>query len=267
MTSAGKTLDLLSYFSVTRPEIGLSQLCRLAGRDKATTHRHLQALEDAGFVEKNPQTKGYRLGPALLQLAHTREVTVPRKSSAEPALAQLAEATGETAHISVLSGSTLYPLCACESRQHSTRIIIDTQKLPLHATSSGLCAVAFGPSELFDYAASHMTAFTAQTIQTRTGLEQAIEAARDSGFSVGNRSFQSDVISIAVPVFDQTRLFAGAISVAAVASRFSPALEARIRENLIQTSCEISRNWGGSTPSFIEALWAKSFAIKKDSAA
>jgi DNA-binding IclR family transcriptional regulator len=266
MSSAGKTLDLLSHFSVTRPEIGLSQLCRLAGRDKATTHRHLQALEEAGFVEKNPLTKSYRLGPVVLQLAHTREMTVPRKASAEPVLAQLADVTGETTHISVLSGGTVYPLFSCESRQHSTRIIIDTQKLPLHATSSGLCALAFGPAELFDTAAANLTAFTSHTIQTREELALATQKVRESGFSKGIRSFQSDVASIAVPVFDHTGLFAGAVSVASVATRFTPELERCIRENLVIASHEITRNWGGRIPADLEALWAKSFTSQQDTA-
>ena len=104
MSSVTKTLALLAFFSPSRPEIGLSQLCRLAKRDKATTYRHLQALEEAGFVEQSALTKMYRLGPALLQLAQVREATVPRKMGAEAALAALSDATGETAHVTVLSG-------------------------------------------------------------------------------------------------------------------------------------------------------------------
>ena len=81
MSSATKALKLLSYFSTARPEIGLSQLCRLAQRDKATTYRHLQSLEAVGFVEQNPMTRQYRLGPALMHLSQVREITVPRKDA------------------------------------------------------------------------------------------------------------------------------------------------------------------------------------------
>jgi hypothetical protein len=90
MSSVIKALDLLSHFSASQPEIGLSQLCRIAKRDKATTYRHLQALEVTGFIEQNSATKHYRLGPAVLQLAEIREATVPRKSSAEDPLFDLA---------------------------------------------------------------------------------------------------------------------------------------------------------------------------------
>jgi len=65
----------------------------MAKRDKATTYRHLQALEETGLIEQNPMTKRYRLGPAILQLAQTREATVPRKLGVQVPLFELANAT------------------------------------------------------------------------------------------------------------------------------------------------------------------------------
>ena len=260
MSSAAKTLELLGFFSATRPEIGLSQLCRLAGRDKATTHRHLQDLESAGYVEQNPQTKQYRLGPIVLQLAQTREITVPRKSGAEPALSKLADATGETAHVTVLSGTTAYPIASCESPKHSTRAIIDIKTFPLHATASGLCALAFGPSELTAVACGNLQIFTPTTIQTPDELALAIQSVRDTGFGRTNRSFEREICSVSAPIFDQTGLFAGAVSVASVATRFTPTLEHCIQQNLIVASREITRNWGGTVPEEIEAVWATSLS-------
>ncbi|AXI46590.1 IclR family transcriptional regulator [Sulfitobacter sp. SK012] len=260
MSSAAKTLELLAHFSSARPEIGLSTLCRLARRDKATTYRHLQALEDAGFVEQNPATKHYRLGPIVLQLAQTREETVPRKAGAEAALSRLADATGETSHVSVLSGTTVYPLASCESPKHGTRAIIDIQTFPLHATASGLCALAFGPSKLMDVATENLQAYTAKTVQTAADLEQAVQSARDTGFGRSDRSYENEIHSLSVPVFDQTGLFAGAVSVASVATRFSQDLERIIKSNLVSASREISHNWGGTPPADIEAAWAKSLS-------
>jgi len=260
MSSAAKTLQLLSYFSTDLPEIGLSQLCRLAGRDKATTHRHLQALEETGFVERNPLTRRYRLGPALLQLAQTRESTVPRKSGAEAALAVLAEATGETAHASVLSSKVVYTLAACESPKHSTRAIVDIQTFPLHATASGLCALAFGPAELMDVAVADMQGFTSSTAATASELAHIVQTVRDTGFGRSDRSFEEEIHGLAVPVFDQSDLFAGAVSVASVATRFTPDLERRIQRHLVAASREITRNWGGTIPRTVEAVWAETLS-------
>lgn len=256
MSSAVKTLQLLSYFSTTSPEIGLSALCRLAKRDKATTHRHLQALEEAGFVEQNPLTRQYRLGPALLQLAQTREQTVPRKESATPVLKALAEETGETTHASVLSGTSVFGLTSCESTQHSTRVVIDLNRFPLHATASGLSILAFGPTNLMEVAANNLETFTSHTVNSRASLEEAVQTVRETGFGRTIRSFEDEVSSLAAPVFDETGNVAGAVSVACVATRFSPELERKCQEHLIIASRDLTRGWGGAVPHEIEVLWA-----------
>jgi DNA-binding IclR family transcriptional regulator len=259
LSSATKTLELLAYFSTTRPEIGLSQLCKLAKRDKATTHRHLQALEKIGFVEKNPITKQYRLGPAVLQLAQTREATVPRKAGVQAPLFDLADATGETSHVTVLSGTTVYELMSCDSPKHGTRAIIDIQTFPLHATASGLCALAFGPEALIDVALNELQPFTRTTATTLEDLQAMVEAIRNTGFGRADRSFEDDVQGLSAPIFDQTGHFAGAVSVASVAARFTPDMERIIKTQLIITARQISNNWGGTVPTQIEAIWAKHF--------
>ena len=259
LSSAAKTLELMAYFSTTRPEIGLSQLCKLAKRDKATTHRHLQALEKTGFVEKNPITKQYRLGPAVLQLAQTREATVPRKAGVQAPLFDLADATGETSHVTVLSGTTVYELMSCDSPKHGTRAIIDIQTFPLHATASGLCALAFGPEALIDVALNELQPFTRTTATTSEDLHAMVEAIRNTGFGRADRSFEDDVQGLSAPIFDQTGHFAGAVSVASVAARFTPDMERIIKTQLVITARQISNNWGGTVPTQIEAIWAKHF--------
>ncbi len=260
MSSAAKTLELLAYFSESHPEIGLSQLCRLAGRDKATTYRHIQTLEAAGLVEKNQLTKHYRLGPIVLRLAQIREATVPRKTGADAPLRTLVEAIGETAHVSVLSDAILYPLISCESPKHSTRVIINVPVLPLHATASGLCALAFGPAKLIDTALENLRAYTASTAVTAGDLDAAIIATRATGIAVADGSMENEVCSLAAPLFDQTGLFAGAVSVASVATRFTPDLECNIQHQLVIASRDISHNWGGTIPANIEAVWARSLS-------
>ena len=257
MSSATKALKLLSYFSTARPEIGLSQLCRLAQRDKATTYRHLQSLEAVGFVEQNPMTRQYRLGPALMHLSQVREITVPRKDGAKAAMRALADATGETAHVTVLSGTTLYGLCACESPHHGTRAVISRNIFPLHATASGLCALAFGQSELFDTAISNMEGFTANTPTSRDELVALVGQIRETGFGRANQSYENEIHGVAAPIFDHSGHLAGAVAVACVASRFTCDLEHIIKSELIIAAREITRNWGGKIPAQITASWNK----------
>lgn len=260
MSSASKALELLSLFSQAQPEIGLSDMCKLAKRDKATTYRHLQVLEAAGFVEQNTTTKQYRLGPTLLQLGRMREATVPRKAGAQAPVTTLSDVTGETAHVSVLSGTTLFALTSSESQKHSTRAIVDITTFPLHATASGYCALAFGPAELFDIACKDLSAYTQVTPTTPDMLQALVDNARDAGIARSQGRFEREIHSLSAPVFDQTGAFAGAVSVASVAARFTPELECLIKAELIKASRAITKSWGGTIPPVVEQAWSHTVA-------
>lgn len=254
MTAVAKALDLLDFFSTGTPEIGLSELCRMARRDKATTYRYLSALEIGGLVEQNPATKAWRIGPGVLHLARLREETVPRRAGALPALKQLAAATGETAHVAVLSGLSLHAL-ACEmSSAHRMRAIIDVTRLPLHATASGLCALAFGPAALWEsLSANCLDRYTPHTTTQLDDLGDLVAQARASGFSICDRGLDEDVFSVAAPLYDASTTLAGTVAVTAIARRVTSELKHRIFQSLTEAAQDITRNWGGSLPAHTTA--------------
>ncbi|MFC3118586.1 hypothetical protein ACFOHS_11620 [Jhaorihella thermophila] len=61
-------------------------------------------LQEAGFVEQVGPDRAYRLGPEVLRLAALREAAVPILSVSRGILDRLCDATGETAHLSLLRG-------------------------------------------------------------------------------------------------------------------------------------------------------------------
>ncbi|NJO36356.1 MAG: helix-turn-helix domain-containing protein [Rhizobiales bacterium] len=144
MGTITKALDLLNVFSRSNPELGLGDVVRLTGRDKATVHRHLVELQQNGFLEQHPKTRAYRLGPALLRLSGVREATHPFRQLIRPVVTQLADQVGELAHASLLQGTRLSPAFHADPERHGTRVRFDeAEMLPLHATSSGLAVLAF----------------------------------------------------------------------------------------------------------------------------
>lgn len=260
MSVIHKAVELLSFFSPDRPEIGLSEFRALAGRDKATVYRHLEALESVGLLEQVPQTRAYRIGPAVLRLAHLRELTTPRRAGALAVLPRLADATGETAHVSLLDGLQLRQLVHLESTRHSTRVVMENETYPLHATASGTVVLAFGPPALRRHAEAALTRFTDATPTTPAALAAAVDRARATGFGVSAEGFEHGVHGIAAPVFDQSGAVAGAVSVASVAARVTPEAEHLIRAHLVQAASAITKSWGGAVPPTLEAAWAATLA-------
>ncbi|WP_292300165.1 helix-turn-helix domain-containing protein, partial [Mesorhizobium sp.] len=58
----GKAVSLLELFTLQESEIGLSDLARRAGLDKATARRLLMALAAHRLIEQEPHSRRYRLG-------------------------------------------------------------------------------------------------------------------------------------------------------------------------------------------------------------
>lgn len=73
MGTVSNALNILEYFASVSNEMGLSELARVSGRDKATVYRYLCELESSSFVKQDLQTKKYRLGAAVARLAKAGE--------------------------------------------------------------------------------------------------------------------------------------------------------------------------------------------------
>lgn len=260
MSTIERAVALLNLFSADHPEIGLSGLCRAAGRDKATVYRHLTALEAVGLVEQNPETRQYRIGPAVLRWAGLREKAVPRLASVQAALKTLAEATGEMAHASLMQAGRLRALSHFEPGRHSTRVVIDEAELPLNATASGLAVLAFGDPDLLTRMRPDFAAHTVHTPITREALGEAIRKARHTGFGVSDQGYEIGVCGIAVPVFAGSAHAVGAIASAAISQRMTPALAAITKRELITASRQVSRSWGGTIPEMLNRIWDAALA-------
>ncbi len=261
MTVISKALALLDQFSQARPEIGLSEFCRLSGHDKATTYRYLTSLEGSGFVEKNPKTKAYRMGPVVLRLAQVREQTVPRKATVIAPLETLAEKLSETAHATVLSGDKLLGLADRATKKHSTRVVVDIADFPLHATASGIVCLSFGQASLMETALTSLDVHTGQTPASPEALQAAVEEARAVGIAITDQTHEAGVRSIAAPVFDQSGQVAGAIAIAGLVGRLTPDRDSEAAQAVIHAAFEITQSWGGQIPDDLQRLWSEKWGV------
>jgi len=250
MGTVAKALSLLDHFSRTRPEIGLSDMARLTGLNKATTYRLLCELQEGGFVEQTGTGREYRLGPAVLRLAALREAAVPLRDMAARALQSLSDATHETAHLSLLQGDRLTMLSYAYSPRHGTRVTMeDAQILAFHATSSGLAVLAFSPADMIDrILSSPLEKRTEDTLTDPATIRTVLDNVRRTGIAESVGGFEKDVHSHAMPLFDAQSRVIGAMAVAAPVARMTPDLKALIRRELRQHASGLTRALGGFPP-------------------
>jgi len=250
MGTTSKALSLLELFSRATPEIGLTDMARRAGMNKATTYRLLSELAEHGFVEQFGAARSYRLGPAFLRLAALREASVPMRDVARDVLRALSDLTGETAHMSVLQGTALNAIAYTYASAHGTQVRMeDAEELLLHATSSGLAILAWSTADFVTEAlAGPLAKRTPKTITDPANIRALLAPIRAQGFAVSIGGFEADVHSHAVPIFDATSTPIGALAVAAPSVRMCPDLARLIQAELLEKGAQLTRLLGGFTP-------------------
>lgn len=250
MGTVTKALSLLTLFTQTRTEIGLSDITRLSGMNKATVYRLLSELQAGGFVEQIGNDRSYRLGPEVLRLAALREAAVPILSVSRVILQQLCDATGETAHLSLIKGTQLNAIAHSYSAHHATRVMMeDAEILSFHGTASGLAVLAFSaPEFVAQVLTPPLTAHTARTMTDPGEIRQALAAVRDTGIAESVGGFEDDVHSNAAPIFGPDQMPLGALAVAAPVSRMTTAQKALIRSELRRGALDLTQRIGGFLP-------------------
>lgn len=257
MGTVTKALDLLDLFSRARPRIGLSDLSRLAGVNKATCYRLMTELQSYGLVEQVGTGREYRLGPAVLRLAALREAEVPTREALQPLLQGLSHRTGETAHLSQLVADELRMMAYAYSPAHAMKVMMeDADILPFHATSSGLAVLAhMPPAAQAAILAKPLPAMTDRTLVDPAGLRERLSLIVATGIAESNGGFEPDVDSLAVPLFDASGSIAGALAIAAPTARMTAASRAAARLALAQAGAEATRLLGGSVPAELAQKW------------
>jgi len=254
MGTITKALELLNYFSESRPEIGLLDFKRLVGRDKATVHRHLTELEENGFLEQNVRTRKYRLGAAVLRLSSVREKTFPARRIISQWVDRLSNEFDELVHASLIQKRAMSPIHFQDSGKSGVRVFFnEAEILPMHATSSGLAALAFGSPALLEKAlSSKLDAFTSFTITDKDALKQLVQQTRIDGFAYADQTYEEAVCSLAVPFFDENSTAYGTIAIALPTSRMEKVGKPQLVEALWRTSSAITTEIGGKVPDTIK---------------
>lgn len=252
MQTIDKALGLLNLFSEERPAIGLSEIARISGFNKATTRRFLLALGKHGFVDQDASSRAYRLGPGLLRLARVRESVSPVESVVQPILEELASMLGETAHFSLYSGGALATIGLVESPK-SNRVMLEMgEALPLHATASGLAYLAFATPAIVKAALRKpLPMFTQHTMTRANDVLKALTSVARTGVASIKSAYEDGVCGIASPVFDGEGVAIGAVAVAAPVSRAPRKVITEMQAEIRNAATKITLALGGEPHSTI----------------
>lgn len=224
---AVKTVDRVAAIlrvlaQATGPGLALADLASEAGLSKPTAHRLLGALADVGFAFQDLASRRYRLGTgaaALGRVAHRQDVA----ALAGPALARIADETGDTAFASVIEG----PAAICVARAVGAfpirTLTLDIgSRRPLGIGAGSLALLAGLP----DDEAARATSLNAGWLRDFPGFAASdisvlVARTRRDGFSLNEGRIVDAMCAVGVSVHDADGRPLLALSLAAIRDRMA----------------------------------------------
>jgi len=212
--------------------LGVVQVAKQTGHDKSQVSRTLKALASSGFVERDPDSRAYRLGWRLFTLA-ARAADQRLLEAARPLLARLVKDVGERAHLSVLQGSEVLTLLS-QSPPHAVQAAGWVGRtVPAYCTSAGRAL-------LIDFDTEGLTALLDGVGWDSKGpnaprdieeLDERLGVCRTQGWAFSDEEFEPGLVGIAAPVRDFRGRVTATLNVSAPKFR----LKGRIEETALRT--------------------------------
>lgn len=165
----------------------------------STVYRYLRTLRDLHLVEERDGSyvPGWRLLELSGQdLAHTRLVELGHSF-----LREIAEATGETAVLTVRTGTQAMCLRQVESRRPVRMAFKVGQLLPLYAGAGQRVLLAYAPDAVVERVLeSPMRSLTDRTPDA-AAIRRELEQIRHRGYLVSRGELHEGAVAVAIPVF------------------------------------------------------------------
>jgi IclR family pca regulon transcriptional regulator len=237
--SLERGLAILSSFDSDRPLIGVSELSRELALSRSTAHRYIATLARLGYLQQDPDSKRYRLGPRVLDLGFSAINSMDLREVAAPHLRQLSDETGYTVNLAILDGIDVVYIERCRTARPGQREI-DLNlhvgaRLPAYCTAMGKAILAFVPEDRREelIAQIDFAPRGPNTLTDAAAFREELERIRTSGLAVNDEELAYGLRSIAAPIHSHAEEVIAALNLAVhrtmvsmdeLIARFGPAV-------------------------------------------
>ena len=177
--------------------LSFGEIAQRVSLSRSTVQRIIESLVEEGLVIAASPTSGFRLGPALIDLAQA--VQLELAEFARPVLEQIAKDTGETADLAVL----LHDHIMCVDQIQGTHYLgVSGAGLifSLHGSAAGKAVLAALSDQQIKKLRERMplTRMTKNTIVSWTQLQGEIDAIRHSGVACDQEETLEGICGVGV---------------------------------------------------------------------
>jgi DNA-binding IclR family transcriptional regulator len=193
---------LLRALAESGRPLGVTELGKMLGMNKASVFRLLLTLGEQGFVRQDPRTRAYGLGPELVVIGQAAAESLHFRRDARSLMEKLTAATEMPSFLNVPGSDQV----VCVEHVPSMRLIDlygrAGHTMLYHACPSGLVLLAYGPPERLEAVIERgLARISSQTITDPEELRLAVAQVREQGYAVGVNDLDEGVASISAPIY------------------------------------------------------------------
>ncbi|MFQ4147554.1 IclR family transcriptional regulator [Arthrobacter sp. LAPM80] len=240
-------IAVLRCFSAAEPLLGVTEIAQRVDMHKSTVSRILATLEQEDLVERDSESRRYKLGLGLIAVAGPLLAELEERRVAYPVLRQLTERTSETSALMVWTGRE----SMCVEQIASPQQVKHTAPLGAryHDAMSASVQVflAEEPEE-------RVRALILDGTITYAGVDEAsleayilrLKDAAARGYATNYGESSLDEVGVAAPVLDHRGDLVAAVLIPAPRFRVSPERLQTLGEVCSQTARLITTRLGGT---------------------
>ncbi len=236
-------LEALRLFSRDRPSLTAPEIAAALALPRATVFRLIHTLEMMGFLQKEPGTNRYHLGPSVLGIGFEYLASLDVVDVGRGELEKLRDQTGLSAHMAIRDGRDVIYVARVAARSAVSGSVNVGTRLPAHGTVMGRALLACLPDAEIEtlYGDEPLEQFSDQTPTTVGALTALLREDRERGYVAGSAFFERGVTAIAAAVRDHAGQPAAAINLTAVGQSVGPdSLHGAVREQICAAADRIS---------------------------
>jgi DNA-binding IclR family transcriptional regulator len=188
-----------------RNPVSLTDICREVGIHRSKAFSILNTLSEYDLVKKNPNRKGYVLGPGLLTLTGKMLETLSLSRLVEPILYDLAKKAGATVALGVISDDKTFVVAQYEGAPGIGISSAIGHVTPVTYGAHGKAIAAFLPENELEELLKNKELYFHGSPQkfSRSRLKKELAQCRRTGYALELGDMQQGVNAVAAPILDQ----------------------------------------------------------------
>jgi DNA-binding IclR family transcriptional regulator len=236
-------LDILACFGFDRRELGLTELTKISGLNKATVYRLASTLVSCHFLRYD-ESKRYSLGSKIFELGRVAHASFSLRKIADPHIKSFNVKVDGARFLGILQDDELLYL----NKEDNNPIFrfsseVGTRRPP-HFGVIGQLLMAYLPESEVDrlLEKSPLQPLTKKSITSPEGFKEKLRMIRQEGFGIEEGEVYRAISGIAAPVRDFTGKVVAALGVTFISTPVDHHTVRQTIADTVRTAADISRD-------------------------